>query len=158
MSSIRHWILKSEPTEYSFDDLMAEEGQTTPWDGIRNYQARNFIRDTMGIGDEALFYHSSTKHRAVVGRVEIVSAAYADSTQFEPESRYFDPKSTRENPRWVCRDVRAVAWLERPVRLEQIRAAPELAGCTLVARGNRLSVFPITDVEYEAIIAMSHRG
>jgi predicted RNA-binding protein with PUA-like domain len=157
MTRGKYWILKSEPAEYSFDDLMAEKDRTTPWDGIRNYQARNMIRDEMSIGDTALFYHSGKNQKEVVGLAKIASEAYPDPSQFQSSSRYFDAKSSLEDPRWLCRSVRGIEPLAQPVPLSLIKSTEALAKCRLVARGNRLSVFPITKAEFEAILSLARR-
>lgn len=152
---MRHWLIKSEPNAFSFEDLLASPGRTTPWDGVRNYQARNFMRDGMRVGDRVLFYHSQVARPAVVGIAEVASEPYADPTQFDPDSRYFDPRATRDEPRWFLVDVRAVAPLDRPVTLGEIKAEPTLAEMPLVQRGSRLSVMPVRAAEYERILALS---
>jgi predicted RNA-binding protein with PUA-like domain len=148
-----HWLMKSEPDEFGIDDL--ERDGRASWEGVRNYQARNFMRDGMKKGDLAFLYHSSCAVPAVTGIMEISSAAYADPSQFDRRSPYHDPASTRENPRWLTVDVRFRRRLSRPVTLEQIRAAKGLAGLALVRRGNRLSVMPVTDREWELVLALA---
>ena len=138
---MQYWLMKSEPDEVSIDDL--ERLGSVPWFGVRNYQARNFMRDTMRIGDLALFYHSGCAEPGVAGVGEISSEPYADATQFDPNSPYFDAKSTPETPRWLLRDVRFVA-RGRYVPLSELRLQPELANMRLLARGNRLSITPVT--------------
>lgn len=149
-----YWLMKSEPDAYGIDDL-ARDG-VEPWDGIRNYQVRNMIRDDMRIGDQAIFYHSSCKVPAVVGVMRIASDAYPDPTQFDPASKYFDAGSDPEQPRWLLRDVEFVRKLKRPVTLAEIKADPALAGCLLNKRGNRLSIFPVTPAEWQAIMALEN--
>jgi predicted RNA-binding protein with PUA-like domain len=150
-----YWLIKSEPDEFSFDDLLERPEQSEPWTGVRNYQARNFIRDGMNIGDKILFYHSSTAVLAVVGIAEIVKEAYADPTQFDEKSDYFDKGSSQDNPRWLAVDVKAVKKLKTMVTLEQIKKEPDLQKMRLVQRGNRLSVMPVTKTEFEIIIKLS---
>ncbi|MGA8053259.1 MAG: EVE domain-containing protein [Burkholderiales bacterium] len=147
---MRYWLMKSEPDECSIDDLARAPGQTTPWTGVRNYQARNFMRDEMRVGDRAFFYHSSCPDPGIAGTVEIASAAYPDATQFERKSPYFDPKATRENPRWVHVDVRLLE-KTRLVPLAELRAAPELADLRILQRGNRLSITPVTPAQWRFI-------
>jgi predicted RNA-binding protein with PUA-like domain len=147
---VAYWLMKSEPDAYSIDDL--ERDRLEPWDGIRNYQARNMMRDDMTPGDRAFFYHSSCEVPAVVGIVKIASQAYPDPTQFDPRSKYFDPKSSEENPRWYLVDVAFERKLERPVTLKEIKEQPSLADFTLTRRGNRLSVFPVSEEHWEAVL------
>jgi predicted RNA-binding protein with PUA-like domain len=149
----RTWLMKSEPDVYGYDDL--ERDGRTPWDGIRNYQARNFMRDEMRVGDRVLFYHSNTQPPGVVGLAEVVSEPYPDPTQFDPESRYHDPKATREEPRWFLVDVAPVRRLPRPVTLAEMKDDPALAELPLVRRGNRLSVMPVGTAEAERILALA---
>ncbi len=149
----RTWLMKSEPDVYGYDDL--ERDGRTPWDGIRNYQARNFMRDEMKVGDRVLFYHSNTQPPGVVGVAEVASEPYPDPTQFDGASRYHDPKATPEEPRWVLVDVAPRRRLKRLVTLAEMKADPALADIALVRRGNRLSVMPIGDAEAERILAMA---
>ena len=143
--------MKSEPEVFSFNDLKACENQTEPWDGIRNYQARNFMRDAMRVGDTVLFYHSNTKPPGVAGIAEIASKAYPDPTAFDPSSNYYDPKSDPENPRWMLVDVRFKLDLKRFVPLDEIKEISECADMRLIQRGNRLSITPVTQAEFQAI-------
>ena len=149
---MRYWLMKSEPDAYSIDDL--ERDGTEHWDGIRNYQARNLMRDEMAVGDRVLFYHSNAKPPGVVGIAEIASGAYPDHTQFDPDEKYFDPKSDPESPRWLMVDVRFVEKLPRLVSLHEIKATPRLADMVLVNR-SRLSVQPVTKQEFELIVDMA---
>ena len=148
----QHWLMKSEPNDYSIDDL--ERDGTTHWDGVRNYAARNLMRDKMRIGDRVLFYHSNAKPPGVAGIAEVCRDSYPDFTQFDSANKYFDPKATEENPRWFMVDIRFVAKFEREVGLPEIRATPELADMVLVNR-SRLSVQPVTEAEFEHIVAMA---
>ena len=156
---MQYWLMKSEPDEVSIDDLEAAPTGHFPWFGVRNYQARNFMRDAMQVGDLAFFYHSSCAEPGIAGICEICSEPYPDATQFsatlstkaEPAvNPYFDPKSTSENPRWWLRDVRFVAKL-RLIPLAALRRFPELANMRLLARGNRLSIMPVSETEWAFI-------
>ncbi len=148
----KHWLMKSEPYAYSIDDL--ERDGVTWWDGVRNYAARNLMRDRMRIGDRVLFYHSNARPPGVVGIAEVCRESYPDHTQFDSESKYFDPKASPENPRWFMVDVRFVEKFPRMVSLPEIRATPKLADMVLVNR-SRLSVQPVAPEEYERIVAMA---
>jgi predicted RNA-binding protein with PUA-like domain len=143
MTTRRYWLMKSEPGECSIDDALAAPGQTVPWTGVRNYQARNFMRDAMRIGDGVLFYHSSCAQPGIAGIAEVASGAYPDATQFDPRSVYYDPKSTPAAPRWMHVDVRALR-KTRLVPIAELRAACALAGMAVLQRGNRLSITPVT--------------
>jgi len=147
---MQFWLMKSEPDEVSIDHLAAAPGQVVPWFGVRNYQARNFMRDAMQIGDQAFFYHSGCAEPGIAGICEVCSEPYPDATQFDPASPYFDPKSSRDKPRWLLRDVRFVA-KSRYLPLAEMRACPELANMRLLARGNRLSITPVTTEEWAFI-------
>lgn len=147
---MQYWLMKSEPDEVSIDDLARAPGQTVPWFGVRNYQARNFMRDAMQIGDLALFYHSGCAEPGIAGICEVCSVPYPDETQFVADSLYYDAKAVRENPRWLLRDVRFVA--KTPyLTLGELRQVPELATMRLLARGNRLSITPVTNEEWACI-------
>ena len=147
-----YWLMKSEPDTYSIDDL--ERDGREMWDGIRNYQARNMMRDDMQVGDEAFFYHSACKVPAIVGVMTIASEPYPDPTQFDPESKYYDPKSSEEEPRWCLVDVEFVQKLERPVTLSELRTYPELDGMILLRRGNRLSITPVDKSHRDFILGL----
>jgi predicted RNA-binding protein with PUA-like domain len=152
---MNYWLIKSEPDAFSIDDLKNCPGRTDHWDGIRNYQARNFIRDAMCKGDLALFYHSSCAKPGVVGICEIVSAAYPDHTAFDPASKYFDPGSDPENPRWLMMDVRYKRKLKRLISLEEIKQhAERLDGLPLIRRGNRLSIMPVDKAHWDLILSL----
>jgi predicted RNA-binding protein with PUA-like domain len=150
----RYWLMKSEPSEFSIHDL--ERKGESLWDGIRNYQVRNQIRDVMQVGDCALFYHSSCKDVGVVGEMEIAGAPVPDPTQFDPNSHYYDPKSLRENPRWLAIKVTHVATWPRTVTLQELRTNPALAGLTILRAGNRLSITEVTKEEYDSICKMKY--
>jgi len=150
---MNYWLIKSEPKVYSIDDLKRDK--KTHWDGVRNYQARNLMRDEMKKGDLVLFYHSNADPNAVVGICEIVKEAYPDHTAFDPKDKHFDPKSKKESPVWFMVDVKYMKKFKRPVTLKEIKENTKLSEMRLVQRGNRLSVMPIDKKEYEEIIAMS---
>lgn len=147
----RFWLMKSEPTECSFESVMQMPDRTVPWFGIRNYQARNFMRDEMTIGDQVLFYHSSCPMPGIVGLAHVCSEAKPDETQFDPKSIYFDPKSTRSAPRWVCVDVMADQAIDL-IDLATLRAQPALSAMRVLQKGNRLSITPVTPEEFAYII------
>jgi predicted RNA-binding protein with PUA-like domain len=149
----QYWLMKSEPDEASIDHLAAAPKQTLPWTGVRNYQARNFMRDQMRVGDGVLFYHSSCPEPGVAGLAEVASTAYTDETQFDPASPYHDPKSKREQPRWQHVDVKLVK-KTRLLSLKEMRAAPELSGMRLLQPGNRLSITPVSPEEWRAVLAL----
>ena len=153
MSDQRYWLLKSEPTAYSFTDLMAEPNQTAEWDGVRNYQARNFLRDEISKGDWVLFYHSNTNPPAVIGTAVVVRSGYPDNTAWDPNSDHPDPKSTPENPIWFMVDIKGKGALDYPVTLAQIKADPRLKDISL-SRRPRISVHPITRMEWDIILEM----
>ncbi len=141
------WLMKSEPDEVSIDDLARAPDRRVPWFGVRNYQARNFMRDAMKVGNLAFFYHSSCPEPGIAGICEICSEPYPDATQFDSASPYFDPKATVENPRWLLRDVRFVS-KSRLLSLAELRRHTELAAMPLLARGNRLSITPVSEAEW----------
>lgn len=148
----RYWLMKSEPAVYSLDDL--ERDGTECWDGVRNYQARNFMRDRMRVGERGFFYHSNTKEPGIVGIVEIAREAYPDHTAFDPEDPHYDPKSDPDNPRWFMVDVRFVRKLDRTITLTELKQHPELGDLPLVRKGNRLSVMPIEDHHWDFILSL----
>ena len=147
-----YWLMKSEPDAYSIDDL--ERDGREGWDGIRNYQARNMMRDDMRVGDEAYFYHSACKEPAIVGVMKIASEPYPDPTQFDPESKYYDPKSKEEDPRWCLVDVEFVRKLSNPISLRDLRSHPQLEGMVLLRRGNRLSIMPVEKEHRDFILGL----
>jgi len=155
MPARRYWLMKSEPDVFSFEDLWSSKGRRTPWDGVRNYQARNFMRDDMRPGDGVLFYHSNAQPAGVAGIAEVASEAYPDATQFDPSDGHFDPKSKPEDPRWLLVDVRAVRKLPRTVPLAELKAEPKLAEMALCQRGSRLSVQPVTPKEWRQVHRMA---
>ena len=155
-----YWLMKSEPDVFGIDDLAARPRQVEPWDGVRNYQARNMLRDAMKVGDLAFFYHSNCDPPAIVGIVQIVREGYPDETQFDPEAKYYDPRSARAQPRWYCVDVKFKRRLKRAVTLPELKAHADgpLAGLPLLARGSRLSVMPVTPAQWEFVLSLEQRG
>ena len=149
---MQYWLMKSEPDTYSIDDL--QSFGVDHWDGIRNYQVRNFFRDQMQVGDQAFFYHSNCKEPGIVGTMEIVSKAYSDHTAFDPSEKYFDSKSDPENPRWLMVDVRYIRHLDRMITLGELRQQKQIADMKLLQRGNRLSVLPLSKMEWQYILEM----
>ena len=145
-----YWLVKSEPDECSSDDALAAPQATVPWTGVRNYQARNFMRDAMQVGDGVLFYHSSCPEPGIAGIARVASAVYPDPTQFDPKSPYFDPKSTPDKPRWLLRDVKAEK-KTRLLSLAEMRATPALADMVVLQRGSRLSITPVSAEHWRLI-------
>jgi predicted RNA-binding protein with PUA-like domain len=148
---MKYWLMKSEPDEFSIDDLVAAPKQTTAWFGVRNYTARNFMRDDMRVGDGVLFYHSSCPEPGIAGLAKVASASHPDESQFDAKSPYYDPKAKREDPRWMLVDVR----LERKTRLmplSEMRSYAQLAKMLTLRRGNRLSITPVTEAEWKFIV------
>jgi predicted RNA-binding protein with PUA-like domain len=149
----QYWLMKSEPDEASIDDLARAPKQRLPWTGVRNYQARNFMRDQMRVGDGVLFYHSSCAEPGVAGIAEVCTEAYPDATQFDAKSKYFDPKATRATPRWMHVEVKLVK--KTPLlSLREMRARPELASMVVLRAGNRLSITPVQPAEWRAVMAL----
>ena len=149
---MQYWLMKSEPSDCSIDDLAAAPAQTVPWYGVRNFQARNFMREEMRVGDGVLFYHSSCPEPGIAGIAEVASAPYPDASQFDPANHYYDAASRREKPRWYLVDVKLVR-KTRLLPLAEMRDAPELATMRTLKRGNRLSITPVTDEEWNAVLA-----
>ncbi len=150
---MNYWLMKTEPSTYSWDDLKAEPDRRDYWDGVRNYQARNLMK-TMRVGDLAFFYHSVVKPQVITGIVRIVREAYPDPTQFDPNSPYYDPKSTPENPRWVAVDIQYVTDVLPPITREELKTIPELQNMVLLKKGSRLSIQPVTPEEWQIILGM----
>ena len=146
-----YWLMKSEPDAYSIDDL--ERDGREPWDGIRNYQARNMMRDEMKIGDEVFFYHSNCKEPGIVGIMKVASAPYPDPTQFDKKSKYYDPKSNKDDPRWCLVDVEFVRKLGRNITLAEIKEAKGLDGLILIRKGNRLSIMPVEKKHWNKLLS-----
>ena len=152
---MRHWLLKTEPLVFSFDDLLAAPRRTTGWGGVRNYQARNLLRDALKKGDRALIYHSNADPPHVAGEAEVVREGYPDPSQFDPRDDHFDAKSPPDAPRWFQVDVRALRKLPKPVPLPLIRGTKALAKMALIQRGQRLSVQEVSAAEYQVILALA---
>ena len=149
---MNYWLMKSEPTSFSIDTL--QKKKKTPWDGVRNYQARNMMRDDMKIGDLAFFYHSNCPIPGIVGIMEVVSNAYPDPTQFDPESQYFDPKATKAKPIWFLVDLQFKEKFSEINSLERLRAAPYLSDLWILRKGSRLSITPVTAMQWKDILKM----
>jgi predicted RNA-binding protein with PUA-like domain len=148
---MNYWLMKTEPSVFGIDDLQKRPGQTEHWDGVRNYQARNMMRDEMKVGDRVFFYHSNCDVPGIVGIAEIVREAYPDFTAFDPDSKYFDPKSSPDSPRWFMVDVRLVRKLARTITLQELKNYSELQDLVLLRRGNRLSVMPVSEEQWRFI-------
>jgi predicted RNA-binding protein with PUA-like domain len=155
---MNYWLIKSEPDAFSLDDLADQPNRTEPWDGVRNYQARNMMRDQMRPGDRILFYHSNCEIPGVVGIAEVASEAYPDPTAFDPEAKYFDAKSDPDHPRWYLVEVRYVRHLARTISLAELKRHAEdaLDGFPLVRKGNRLSIIPVTADQWRFILGLEH--
>ena len=151
------WLLKTEPNVYSLDDLETEVDKTTLWDGVRNYQARNFLRDQIQVGHLALWYHSNDKPPHVAGIVEVVRSGYPDPSQFNKRSKYFDPKATKDNPIWFCVDVRFVERFTRPLPLQMLRDDTALDGLELNRKGSRLSVQPVSRTHFNRVCTLGRK-
>lgn len=149
-----YWLMKSEPEEFSIDDLRNRPRRTEPWDGVRNYQARNMMRDEMRKGDQVFFYHSNCETPGIAGIAKIVREGYPDPTAFDPRDKHFDPKSAPDNPRWFLVDVQFVRKLKRVIPLSELKAEPALEDLQLVRRGNRLSIMPVTKKQWDHILKM----
>jgi predicted RNA-binding protein with PUA-like domain len=150
-----YWLFKSEPESFSFADLLASPGRTTGWDGVRNYQARNFLRDDVHVGDGVLFYHSSTDPNAIAGIAEVVKAGHPDPTAFDPKDHHYDPKSDPANPTWYQVSIRAVKAIDPPMETALLRDTPALKDMVLLRKGSRLSIQPVTAAEWKAILALA---
>ncbi|MAP12359.1 MAG: EVE domain-containing protein [Gammaproteobacteria bacterium] len=149
-----NWLMKSEPDEFGIDDLKACPKKTEPWDGVRNYQARNMMRDEMRKGDRIFFYHSNCAEPGIVGIAKVAREGYPDPTAFDPEDKHYDPKSDPDNPRWFLVDVKYVRKTKRAISLQELKLHPELEELALVRRGNRLSVMPVSDEHWDFILSL----
>jgi predicted RNA-binding protein with PUA-like domain len=149
---MKHWLMKSEPDTFSIDDLKRKKREA--WDGVRNYQARNFMRDEMRVGDPVFFYHSNCAEPGIAGVAEVASDAYPDPSQFDPKSKYFDPGASRDNPRWMLVDVKFVRKLKRVITLDELKNHAEIADMRLLRKGNRLSVMPVEAPEWRYILEL----
>nr|VFK60003.1 MAG: Predicted RNA-binding protein, contains PUA-like domain [Candidatus Kentron sp. TUN]VFK65075.1 MAG: Predicted RNA-binding protein, contains PUA-like domain [Candidatus Kentron sp. TUN]VFK68370.1 MAG: Predicted RNA-binding protein, contains PUA-like domain [Candidatus Kentron sp. TUN] len=151
---MQYWLMKSEPGEFSIQDLARRPDQREPWDGVRNYQARNMLRDRMQPKDLAFFYHSNCSEPGIVGIMRIVRGGYPDTCALDPEDQHFDPKSNPQNPRWYRVDVELVRIFPHTLPLRDLKQYPELVGMPLVQRGNRLSIMPVSEAEWEFILSL----
>jgi len=154
---MNYWLMKSEPSAFSIDDLKSMPNRTEHWDGVRNYQARNMMRDQMKVGDRAFFYHSNCKVPGIVGLMEVVREGYPDHTAFEPDSKYFDEKSDPNNPRWYMVDIKYLRHTRRVISLAELKAHAALENMPLVRRGNRLSIMPVSKNEWDFILSLENR-
>jgi predicted RNA-binding protein with PUA-like domain len=154
---MRYWLLKSEPSSFSIQDLAASPAQTTCWDGVRNYQARNFMRDEMRVGDRVLFYHSGAEPPVIVGTAVVVREAYPDHTAWEPGHHHFDSKASPDNPIWQMIDIRLEEIFPRPLSLDELHKVKSLAGMELLRKGSRLSVQPVKPKEFETVLKLAHQ-
>ena len=150
----KHWLMKSEPSVFSFENLKTSPGRREPWDGVRNYQARNFMMKEMAVGDKVLFYHSNCKDIGVAGLAKVASEAYPDPTQFDRKSDYYDPKSSKDNPRWFLVDIVWFKDIKRLLSLSEIKKAKGLENMLLVQKGQRLSIQPVTRDEFDTILRL----
>ncbi|ODN42742.1 EVE domain-containing protein [Piscirickettsia litoralis] len=151
---MNYWLMKSEPDAFGIDDLQALPKQTDSWDGIRNYQARNMMRDEMKVDDLIFFYHSNCKVPGIVGIMKVASKPYPDHTQFDPESKYYDPKATTDKPRWMMVDVKFVEKFSKAISLNTLKQTAELSEMAVVRKGNRLSITPVTPEQWQTILSM----
>jgi predicted RNA-binding protein with PUA-like domain len=151
---MNYWLMKSEPDAFSINDLYNKPNQTEHWDGVRNYQARNMMRDAMKLGDQVFFYHSNCAVPGIAGIMEVVTEGYPDFSAFDPDDHHFDPKSDPANPRWMMVDVKHVKTLSRIISLKELKLYPELADLALVTRGNRLSIMPVSKRQWDFILAL----
>lgn len=153
---MNYWLMKSEPSVFSLDDLQNKPNQTYCWDGVRNYQARNMMRDEMKVGDLAFFYHSNCKEPGIIGIMQVVKESYPDFSAFNPNHAYFDPKSSVENPRWFMVDMQFIRKLSRIITLQELKTRPELEDLAVVRRGNRLSILPVSAPQWEFIVSLEY--
>ncbi len=151
---MNYWLMKSEPEEFGIDDLQAMPDQTEHWDGVRNYQARNMMRDQMKIGDLVFFYHSNCKIPGIVGIMKVVKESYPDFTAFDPDDKHYDPKSDANKPRWFMVDIQFVRKFERTISLTELKSYVELKDMPLVLRGNRLSIMPVTESQWGFVLSL----
>jgi predicted RNA-binding protein with PUA-like domain len=152
---MNYWLMKSEPDTFGIDHLMKRPKQTEPWDGVRNYQARNMMRDEMKVGDKVFFYHSNCAEPGIVGIAQVVKAGYPDVTALDPESKYYDPKASSENPRWFRVDVKFEKKFSKTIALTALKQHPQLEGMAVLARGSRLSITPVTEQQWKFILTLA---
>lgn len=151
---MNYWLMKSEPNEFGINDLYNKPCRTEHWDGVRNYQARNMMRDEMKLGDQVFFYHSNCDEPGIVGIMEVAREGYPDFLAFDPNDKHFDPKSTPDNPRWFMVDVKYVKKLSRTITLKELKQQPQLEELALVRRGNRLSIMPVSEQQWSFILSL----
>jgi predicted RNA-binding protein with PUA-like domain len=154
---MNYWLMKSEPDAFGINDLYKKPNQTEHWDGVRNYQARNMMRDAMKLGDQVFFYHSNCEQPGIVGIMEVVKEGYPDFTAFDPDDAHFDPKSDPDKPRWMMVDVRFVKTLSRTISLRELKARQELVNMAVVRPGNRLSIMPVSADEWQFILGLEQQ-
>lgn len=152
---MNYWLMKSEPDVFGIDHLQKRPNKTEPWDGVRNYQARNMLRDQMKKGDKAFFYHSNCDEPGIVGLMTIVKSGYADATAFNPESKYFDPKATDDNPRWYRVDVKFQKKFKHSISLKELKSYKQLQGMMVLQKGSRLSITPVTEAQWDFIVKLA---
>ena len=152
---MRYWLMKSEPDTFGIEHLKNRPQQTEPWDGVRNYQARNMMRDEMAVGDKAFFYHSNCAEPGIVGIVQIIKAGYPDITALDPESKYYDPKASIDNPRWFRVDVKFEKQFQHVISLHTLKQHPQLEGMTVLTKGNRLSITPVSEIHWQYIVSLA---
>ena len=157
MATTKYWLMKTEPTSYSIQDLAAEKKQTTCWDGVRNYQARNFMRDEMKVGDRVLFYHSDADPPSVVGIATIVRESYPDHTSWDCDDKHYDPKSTAQHPRWFMVDIKLEQIFDEPLSLDDLRGVAALKDMEVLRKGSRLSVQPVRKSEFDAVLTLARK-
>jgi predicted RNA-binding protein with PUA-like domain len=157
MAAAKYWLMKTEPTSYSIQDLAAEKKQTTFWDGVRNYQARNYMRDEMKLGDKVLFYHSNANPPAITGVAHVVRESYPDHTSWDREHKHYDPKSTAQNPRWFMVDIKLDRIFDEPLPLGDLRSVAALKEMELLRKGSRLSVQPVRKSEFDAVLKLANK-
>jgi predicted RNA-binding protein with PUA-like domain len=155
VKQMKYWLMKSEPETFGIDDLQKRPGKTEPWDGVRNYQARNMMRDEMSVGDMAFFYHSNCEVPGIVGTMTIVKAGYPDATMYNPDSKYYDPKATPDNPRWFRVDVKFRKKFKNPVSLHELKQHKELSNMPVLMKGSRLSITPVTEAQWNFIVGLA---
>lgn len=155
---MNYWLMKSEPDAFSIDDLANAPDKTEHWDGVRNYQARNMMQDEMKVGDQVFFYHSNCKETGIVGIAEVVKEGYPDFTAFDPESKYYDPKSDADKPRWYMVDIRFVQKLKRVITLAELKTYRSISDMRLLARGNRLSIMPVSKKHWDFILELENQA
>ncbi|HEY9759376.1 MAG TPA: EVE domain-containing protein [Oculatellaceae cyanobacterium] len=154
---MNYWLFKSEPSVFSIDDLASAPKKTTFWDGVRNFQARNFLRDSIKLGDQVFFYHSNSEPSAIAGIAEVVKAGYPDFTAFDPEDPHYDPKSKKDNPTWYMVDVKFKEKFDRPLDLNELKTVSALKNMALLQKGSRLSIQPVTEAEWKSVVALSKK-